>query len=468
MHSSLSHKILVTMSSFERYTSSSYSLEMTSDGRGKGVFTTLNRSAGDILLGETPSIFWAVRHFSKNTCAHCMKYFDTCSLESHCESCRRVFYCSSACQEADNVKHTSVCHILSIGMHSGLTADEDDIFQLCARALVLRYESTMSYDAVLSQWGESTILTEEEVTSCLKVHSILTAVGADVSEGWVLNLYKRDKACGFAMMAPPHLRHTDEDAWTDASNDDDEVDSCEGVESGDAIQNKAAVKDGESVVGNGDESVVGIIRGFGVYPLLGFTNHSCMPNCIRWDNIDSSCENMSPEERTTMYFRSLYALSRGTELLQSYVPLGWDYADRHSYLQEMFGFECSCRRCFIEGKLHEHELELQKSRGKLKKTSAVGGSSHSKSSSGSLAPSPLNESEQEEYKIIQLFLLRHMCTQANCTGTLTPVPVHGGDLTDIGRYDTDFHSTPMETVYECNNCGAQRTYAEFIASISKL
>ena len=53
----------------------------------------------------------------------------------------------------------------------------------------------------------------------------------------------------------------------DDDDDDDDVAEWEDTLNEDSEGNEAACMD--------------TILGFGVYPLLGHTNHSCMPNCIR-------------------------------------------------------------------------------------------------------------------------------------------------------------------------------------------
>ena len=203
------------------------------------------------------------------------------------------------------------------------------------------------------------------------------------------------------------------------------------------------------------------------------------------------------------------------------MPLGWNLADRRDYLQEMFGFRCSCRRCFLEEK-HENYLRnlKQATRGVGQRSSALKTSKASKQKSAlgaSMATeTPLDEAEEEEFKMVTLFLLRHMCTHKGCTGTLTPIPPSGfllskaarggggggGDCLGIAEKEVGPVVGPLATaaetavaavspvldtisqqqsaaaetdeqdammvVYECNICGFTRTYGDFIASLQSL
>ena len=69
---------------------------------------------------------------------------------------------------------------------------------------------------------------------------------------------------------------------------------------------------------NDNESTV---RGFGLFSYLGIINHSCMPNCVRWDNFDhiQNSSNDINQNHTSrdVYFRALVPLTSHTEILQS-------------------------------------------------------------------------------------------------------------------------------------------------------
>lgn len=76
----------------------------------------------------------------------------------------------------------------------------------------------------------------------------------------------------------------------------------------------------------------------GLYWHLCMINHSCSPNCIKFEPRTGS--RGASEVWTTT------DVSAGEELLISYVaPLETSYPDTQEYLQSQHGFRCFCRRC---------------------------------------------------------------------------------------------------------------------------
>lgn len=41
----------------------------------------------------------------------------------------------------------------------------------------------------------------------------------------------------------------------------------------------------------------------------------------------------------------------GTEVLQSYCPIAWEYDERQEHCQQVYGFTCQCQRCKVSCKL---------------------------------------------------------------------------------------------------------------------
>ncbi|GFH29424.1 SET domain-containing protein [Haematococcus lacustris] len=87
-----------------------------------------------------------------------------------------------------------------------------------------------------------------------------------------------------------------------------------------------------------------------LYGLASLINHECNPNVARFDNFDAP-----GQQNTLMVFKAMHDLPVGTEVLQSYCPIGWDYADRQAHCREVYGFTCSCQRCLLEASWDDGE-----------------------------------------------------------------------------------------------------------------
>ncbi|GFH19763.1 SET domain-containing protein [Haematococcus lacustris] len=87
-----------------------------------------------------------------------------------------------------------------------------------------------------------------------------------------------------------------------------------------------------------------------LYGLASLINHECNPNVARFDNFDAP-----GQQNSLMVFKAMHDLPAGTEVLQSYCPIGWDYADRQAHCREVYGFTCSCQRCLLEASWEDGE-----------------------------------------------------------------------------------------------------------------
>lgn len=72
-------------------------------------------------------------------------------------------------------------------------------------------------------------------------------------------------------------------------------------------------------------------------------NHSCIPNA-------HSCADV--KGKSTRYVFALRAIEEGEEILISYCPTWWPYAQRHKELKAKFDFECGCEAC-VEGEARD-------------------------------------------------------------------------------------------------------------------
>ena len=75
------------------------------------------------------------------------------------------------------------------------------------------------------------------------------------------------------------------------------------------------------------------LLGLAVYPNCSFFNHSCAPNCVRY------------QDGISLKMRALYDIPQGTELAISYIEFEDDYTTRRAILNEHYFFTCQCIRC---------------------------------------------------------------------------------------------------------------------------
>lgn len=375
-------------------------LQVSQTDKGRSLFLTQPAAAGTVLLQEQPCIAWPVRKYVSSTCASCMKYTHNVACQLHCGLCQEMFYCSEHCMALHAPSHAAVCSSFT-ALHSvaeSISEDVDSSIRLVIEVTRLKLCDDVNFQRFMSQTSAGITLTEDEEHAARMALDIASISAPDLSLPWTREIIAKDKACGQAVMLPSSIRF-------------------------------------EMASQAGEDEDVEMIRGFAALPMLSLANHSCMPNCCRWDNADhimgraatGTIFQVSETEKTlTFSFRALYDLPAGTELALSYVPILWSYEDRKEYCEDMFGFTCHCPRCLIESQYIDDEEETGEM---TEKNEAV-------------APGM-----DESY--ISLFMMRHGCDVENCTGTLTPCS--GFNAEDAER-----------DIYICNVCLHQRRHAEFI------
>lgn len=389
----------------------SVSIRETPDKRGRGLFTNYCVKSGEVVLTECSDVLLVSKSFYQEECAYCMKH-NSLKHEIRCPLCNRVAYCSSICQQLDSLSHNFICKFLRES--TAMTEEQDSCLQLCAKVLFLKLCNEPKYDEIMAQSGETIQLSENEVEDCDVVCNVFQQVGYnDINVSWVVDLFKKDKACGFAVMQPPELRNLSELNLKSMT-----LNTCEQTQSGDYSQVA--------------------IRGYGIYPRLGISNHSCLPNCSRWDNFDvsdSPLSSLQPQDRRNVYFRALHALPADTEILHSYVPISWSHEERQVYLMDMFGFKCCCIRCEIEALFD-------------------GGGQNDNSENVQERVVNVSEKDEQIYNYIQLYLGKYCCKNDSCTGIFTP--------------NSSFQETVEgQDAFECNVCGRTRTHKEFLRDLDE-
>lgn len=264
-------------------------------------------------------------------------------------------------------------------------------------------------------------LSNEELESCYKIYDLLKEYNLEMDINKIIEVVKKDKGSGFAIMVPSKLREKiNSDSYEDEDDENEEEENNDDVN--DEVDNN---NDEWEDIDEENDDLKSIIRGFGIYPHLALINHSCIPNCIRWDNVDNN--NIGSSRRRSMRYVSLHDLRIGTELFTSYVPISWSYQDRQYYLKDLFGFECKCLRCILENP---------------KKSKKI--------------------TNNEEIKVdkldknyVNLYLLKYLCRKGICTGSMSP----------IKEYDS---SDSNKSFCECNTCGRKRSDADFYKELEEM
>ena len=511
----------------------------TNDGRGRGIFCQTNVNYGEEIVRERAKTLWISRSYYKTECGFCLKHFplnekhESCYSKS-CLKCCRISYCSLECEKLDENEHKYVCNYLqSIYCKESSkinakkwTEEEDSCLHLCVKVLYLLHNYPHLYNEVITLYGDGVTLDEDELNCCNKVFSLIQTVFPSLkhppnevnvhftlSLEWVIDLFKKDKSCGFAIMQPPEVRFNvikkqsnqynditkqHEQYNTSSNNNSNSSDIDQHNSNSSDIQFKKldklllGVNIEQTASEDSENDTESTVRGYGLFSYLGIINHSCMPNCVRWDNFDHIqndvvCNNdnvTNPDHASSndVYFRALVPLTPNTEVLQSYVPISWDYNERQEYLYEMFGFKCTCIRCQTESLFESNdddedddydeeeeeedereeieEIEPKNKNRDKEKTLAM------TSSSSVPANVIVTQADELQYNMIQVYLSRHMCPNDQCSGILTPVPPFSGSIESFGMNTTSSCSSSsnlgVTDMYQCNVCYEKRSHQEFL------
>lgn len=165
----------------------------------------------------------------------------------------------------------------------------------------------------------------------------------------------------------------------------------------------------------------------------------------------------------------------GTEVFQSYCPLSWDYEERQEHCKDVYGFQCVCQRCQMEGAGGVGEPMRDDGSGSDGEwmtdddgdNAAVGegmvddeasavvasnsgggeeGGGMAVEAVGTSASAGDNEAGPLDPTYLQLFLLKYVCPVPSCFGTMAPVG-------------------PGVSLYECAVCGRTRSEEQFLADL---
>jgi len=167
----------------------------------------------------------------------------------------------------------------------------------------------------------------------------------------------------------------------------------------------------------------------------------------RFDAFDSGAPDAAHAS-----FRTLHDLPAGTEVVQSYCPLGWTYAERQAHCAEVYGFACACPRCLTEAQFSDEEDEEGGWETDEEMASASGEEGGAEAEDAGAGAGPSGDGAAEgapgaplEPAYLHLFLLKYVCPAGECGGTMAATPGGGACV--------------------CSVCGTVRSDAQFLADL---
>lgn len=348
--------------------------------------------AGEIILKDAPIILYSALPFQSdnhnNTTSYCSNCFICISQQSQiisCNNCKSQF-CTVNCQSiASTTSHTSwTCQTL-IRLQQYFSDNRLPLdVQIQARFLIAAYNiafiSQSKFQTLLSLQGSESDLDSDSEACASFLHSLISSVELGFTVDLVRVLLAKDKLNAFGIMEP-FSEHREERS----------------------------------------------VRAYGIYPVVSFFNHDCLPNACRFDyiDVDGSCD---------ITIRMIHDVQQGREICLSYFPVNLKYSERQKRLKDDYGFVCNCDRCKVEANWSESEedgVDMNDDDG-----------NDEEGEEETMDEDIGEEMEDEDGDVMKgddefphaYFFLNYMCDRKNCWGTMAPLPTNS-------------------VVMECNVCG---------------
>eukprot|EP00798_Chlamydomonas_sp_ICE-L_P018503 gene18503-25002_t len=244
---------------------------------------------------------------------------------------------------------------------------------------------------------------------------------------------------------------------------------------------KKEVANAYGVLGPHNEDGERQIRGGALYSQSSLINHECIPNVARFDHFGgpsgSAGHSGNSASEVGVSFRALHVLPQGTEIVQSYFPLNWKFKERQQRCKQLYGFTCVCPRCQTEYKQTAEEednsddWETDDGEEDMEDADAAKADETAKQDDPDDAtakqddPDAANMAEDEDDEslppgeepaldptYIQLFMLKYVCPQPDCFGTMAPRPPAEA-------------APDASPIFECSVCAHLRSEKEFLDDI---
>ena len=368
--------------------------------RGHGAFARPGGiKSGQVVLSEPPLLVYPQASVAHLFCGHCLRYLEgsSCSSSSSssssssfdCPWCRLTRFCGEACRAAaasDPASHSQMaCAMMQTASIENATDDTVSALHFLSRLYALLARALAGDTGALRRYEAFLSLSDGNRDIILEDREYA---------GWLEEVCHRFAPCLAEIKNQLGDEHLGEE-FVKMACLKDLVNSY-------GIRVPAALG-----------SDCGVLRGTALYEEASRVNHECLPNVARCEDFDQS---------TSMKFVALHDLPEGEEITQSYFPLDWGVSDRQTRCRTVYGFTCTCPRCALEGRVGD------------------GGDGVGSGGSGDNV-----EIDLDGY--IAVFLLKYLCVDEACEGTMVPV---------LGSADG---------THACNICGRARTEAEFVRGL---
>lgn len=279
---------------------------------GLGMFASRRILAGEVVLHERPLLLTIERPHESHVCAHCLaRSQHGRDWDIVFRNCDRVRYCSSACQASH--QHTD----LECAALANCDADDDavDLVTQAIAALALR-----------AREGELELL--PGVVVGFSGYDRLCGIRRTQRNGAVI---KRAVVSALKAIAPP-ARVPAKELFA-------------------VLDRHQANVYGVTGPGNADLALASFVGAFHLF------NHSCLPNLV-FDSLPRGREEAVGGCRPRFALVALTEVEEGDELVHCYASSAEGPRARRSYLEDHYGFVCSCRRCLSADADLEQEAEL--------------------------------------------------------------------------------------------------------------
>ncbi|KAI9106463.1 hypothetical protein K1719_021991 [Acacia pycnantha] len=262
----------------------------TVEDKGRCLLATRDFYPGDVIISQEPYVCVPNNSSAETRCDGC---FATSKLKK-CSGCQVVWYCGSTCQREEWKLHRLECEVLSRLEKNKRTSVTPSI-----RLMVKLY---------IRRKLQSEKVIPSTATDNYNLVEALVAHMSDINEEQLVLYAQMANLVSLILQWP-------------------EINIKEITE----IFSKFAC--------NAHTICDSELRplGTGLYPVISIINHSCLPNSV-----------LVFEGRSAVV-RAVQHISKGSEVLISYIETAGSTMTRQKALKEQYLFTCSCPRCFKVG-----------------------------------------------------------------------------------------------------------------------
>eukprot|EP00041_Stephanoeca_diplocostata_P023815 m.592950 g.592950 ORF g.592950 m.592950 type:complete len:361 (-) comp22391_c0_seq42:341-1423(-) len=313
----------------------SSSSDCTSTAPRQGLHATAARRflRGDLVLRALPAaLSFDFRHLS-TWCASCHRHGQA-TLPHRCDTCEKVYYCSTECEQSHQCIHAPQCPILSKLETLKLKKEASQIAR-CACDLISRVHTTGEEAPIRSNdadaickgddWQRCTSPHAATMTSPFDAYPDMEHVLHLMQEGDLDERGRLSKACKQRRDAVSHVLRI----WSSLQHSSPHVPTWTSVPSKNTLRHALATfaLNSFGFYNKGD------VCGRAIYPAAAMFNHSCRPNVAY------------RHEGSALCFYALEDIREREALYISYIDMSLSTDQRRVVLQKQWNFHCDCPRC---------------------------------------------------------------------------------------------------------------------------